>query len=271
MTYGKIIEAKACKRCGLVKAVAEFYERSYLPGAYTSECKACMKERGKSQTPISPLTPRSLSEAVVIEYLQSRGVFAVPGKAVSYAHVDVVAWGCVGIEVKYSAERKGGRFVFSMTPAQQRGGFRAEVVCLVFDYAAFNAPQFHFFSANDDLFASSQEGRRIKSSLEYVMGREEQTLNQARLDESRDRIDLIEACRKRVADGLKVGSFAFPNYVKVTAPLWTEEEAAEFMRNNDLIDEARAGLRVMTHGELSVLIAAQRKLLDALKQRMGGE
>lgn len=145
------ILSKACARCKSVKSFDEFYLRpAYknfdnpptLPGHTVSECKACMKERGTKR--IHPTVPRAKTEQLAIDYLKQRGIWAAPGKSVHAADVDVVAFGCVWIEVKY-AKLERGFFKFNSTPTQMKRGYRAHIVMVICDYG--DEKTYHLFRA----------------------------------------------------------------------------------------------------------------------------
>lgn len=194
---------KVCNRCKSEKSVSEFYVRSGCDnptdiGHYISECKACMQDRAKSRKPLSATEPRTATEILAIEYLKSQGIPALPGKAISFAHVDVVAFGCIEIEVKYARlETKRGvqKFTFNSTPAQSRHGYRGSIVMLICEYPN-ERYTYHLFDAKHPVFY--MDGR-IKTGFTFTPGAIEAlkhgnnrvVMTQPLMDAHQDNIELI--------------------------------------------------------------------------------
>lgn len=195
---------KPCCGCKLDKPLTEFYTRSGVhnptePGHYVSECKVCMKRRSKHST-LNPYEPRVLTEQLAIEKLLDIGIFALPGKAIAAADVDVVAWGCVWIEVKYARlefQRGVKKFKFNTTPKQQQRGFLADLVMLICDYGEDDLT-YHLFEANHPVFYMD-EGSRVKSGFTFTPdameakkhGDNRVVMTQPMMDEAQDRWDMI--------------------------------------------------------------------------------
>jgi hypothetical protein len=193
---------KVCLRCKVDKPLTEYYGRSGTsdltePGHYVSECKTCMKQRSKTTGITDPYQPRVLSETLAIEQLLDVGIFAVPGKAIAAKWVDVVAWGCVWIEVKYSRlEFKRGvkKFTFMTSKQQQQRGFLADLVMLICDYG--DDLTYHLFEANHPVFYM---GERVKSGFTFTPdameakkhGDNRVVMTQPMMDEAKDRWDMI--------------------------------------------------------------------------------
>ena len=202
---------KICRACQLSLPVAEFYKRKNSE-SYVSECKRCMKSRSKQQpqTAKDYLVPRAVTEVAAISYLKSKGIPAVPGKALHHSHVDVVAFGCVDIEVKYATlrfQRGVEKFCFSASPAQQEYGFRAQVVILVCDYND-GMMSYHFFDAKHPVFYIKG---RMKSGFTFTPGMYEAkkhannrlVMVQGMMDEAQDRVNLIYEKLREVSQELK--------------------------------------------------------------------
>jgi hypothetical protein len=154
-----------------------------------------MKSRnGKPKVPKTvALVP---SEQLLIRQLGSLGIPAYPGKAMSHAHVDIVAWGLVNIEVKYSSQ-KNGVYSFITTPAQRRDGFRAHIVILICDTE--HGVTFHLFDSNDPVFFINGH---MKSAITYAPRvknhkHEENrvVLTKERMELSQNRWEMIEEYR----------------------------------------------------------------------------
>lgn len=200
---------RICKTCQIEKPITEFYPRG--GGMYFTECKDCYQKRGRSrqrrnvrQIPYHP------TEQIAISKLCSLGIPAVPGRAISAYHTDVVAWGAVNIEVKYSSLKanEGRTFSFSVTPDQKKRGVTAHLLMLICDYE--DRKTFHVFPPNHPVFFCN--GSR-KLHLGYTPDdylrtvRHEQngmSMTDALMREFQDRWDLIEALRLEIAEALKV-------------------------------------------------------------------
>lgn len=201
---GKVCRNERCEKAGEVQAYSAYYVRSGVSepkgdGDYLSDCKACMKRRNKEGRRLGALVPREASERLAIAYLVEKGIPALPGKAVGLADVDVAAWGCIRIEVKYSRNRGyGNGFIFALTKRQERA-IRADVVMLICDYEDFC--EFHLFRADDPVFFFS-DGRR-KRYFDWKPGRVEQkkhfsdrtVLTRGMMDAAQDNVALIEELR----------------------------------------------------------------------------
>lgn len=177
----KLIAEKKCARCKKVKPLSEFYPRvPYAgeydpdnPGHFTSECRDCLKERSKRTGYVHPSVPREETEQLALDYLHSHGIPAATGKSVSWAHTDVVAFGCVAIECKFATlntrhYREG--FVWGTTPSQRKDGFRADIVMLIADWSE-SIQTFYLFPA--DFAAFYHDDGRLKTGFTYVPGRKE--------------------------------------------------------------------------------------------------
>lgn len=170
-----IMLSKVCHRCHQNKPYTEFYKRRLsegmqhvLPGHYVSECKTCMKERSAQSANIPVEVPRAETEKLAITALRRAGHHALPGKAISAAHVDVVVWGAVWIEVKYSRltyQRGRRKFIFSASPAQQERGFLAHLVMLICDYDDHTT--YHLFPAD---FPAFYKDGRLKIGFTFTPG-----------------------------------------------------------------------------------------------------
>lgn len=193
-----------CARCKKPKDPSEFYARSGGKG-HLSECKACMKARNQDHTQLPPTQPRDATEIVAIDYLKRRGVHALPGKAVKTSWCDVVAWGAVGIEIKWGCLTSSGtriEWTFNTTPVQRKRGFVGHLVMLICDPKDGSDPTFHIFRKDDPVFYIWRDGEpepRLKTGLTYFRGRKEAlkhgdnrvVMTDAMMDMAQDNISLI--------------------------------------------------------------------------------
>lgn len=141
---------KQCNACKEWKDESDFYKRSGQPQYLLAECIACMRLRSKNRVVIPADESYVETERLVIQELRAFGIPACPGKALSRKWVDVVAWGCVNIEVKSSTPRDNGDFIFALTPRQKQRGVFADLTVLVCKLAG-NCT-FHVFESDHDIF-----------------------------------------------------------------------------------------------------------------------
>lgn len=214
------IVSKRCVRCNVEKPLTDFYIRSgykfpdnppTLPGHYNSECKACLLDRSKKVGRLDPYEPRAKTEALAIEYLKRNGIHAIPGKAISAADVDVVAFGCVWIECKYSRLKRnhgGEDFVFNATPAQIRRGYLAHIILLMCDYE--HEVTYHLFDKGDPVFYIDG---RVKNGLTYRPGRKvaqkhgnnRVVMVQSMMDSAQDNVALVWQHLRQISEDLRQG------------------------------------------------------------------
>lgn len=219
---------KVCVRCKAEKPVTEFYTRSGCKtptetGHYNSECKDCLKDRSKHLERLPPTMPRAETEIYAIEAFHKQGIPALPGKAVKAAHVDIMCFGIVGVEAKYSklVNNHGTRqFVFNTSPKQQQRGFLGQVVMLICDYG--DRKTYHLFNADDPVFYIERQKYdfqkhepistyRVKSGLTFVPGRvvplkhgdNRVVMVQSMMDEAENRWELIFQWLEYLRDQLR--------------------------------------------------------------------
>lgn len=200
---------KVCTQCQIEKPIDQFYRVSTISTSkavrHLSECKDCLVKRNKSSKRLDPHKSRCRGENVAINELRRRGIWAQTGKSVSGVDVDVIAWGCVRIEVKYSPLnfRANQHFYqFVTTPRQQENGLLADLVLLICETGA-DSWTFHLFDVSTPFF---YKDGHLKSGWTYVPdqyrktapknGEKKQSITDAIMEAARDRFDLIEAVRK---------------------------------------------------------------------------
>lgn len=186
--------SKVCSKCKVDKPLSEYYFRNGKPHSY---CKACIAVTTMEHRPLSQQVPKDATEIVAIEYLKSKGIPSLPGKALKYSHVDIVAFGCVRIEVKSSIlHTDNGVFYFKWTisPTQIERGVLADLIMLVCDYGTRKT--FHVFSKTFPAFYIN--GKR-KTGFNFTPGATEArkfgttrvVMTQPMMDEAEDDVRLI--------------------------------------------------------------------------------
>lgn len=139
---------KQCINCKEFKDLSEYYKRGDS-GYLCSECKTCMKARSKRSQKVDRKVSMVASESEVIEQLHLNGIPALPGKALHHQWADVIAWGCVLIEVK-SSSLIDRSFFFAFSYSQRNGKLRGDLVVLVCRYE--NKNTYHVFNATHPMF-----------------------------------------------------------------------------------------------------------------------
>lgn len=208
------MDTRTCTHCKQEKPVSEFYARkgkSLI--SYNSWCKTCMMEldratrRDRLKRDLLPVSP---TEMMVIEKLQSLGIPAVPGKAMLHAFVDVIAWGCVGIEVKSSKLRKTG-YSWSFTALEQTN-LQGDIILLICNG---DNPTFHLFNANHTGFYNEEGTRKGNISYSPNAKRHTVSLTHEAMTRTNDRWSLVEHCRLKFSDELKNG-VRYPKWLRKT-------------------------------------------------------
>ncbi len=218
MDTEQIVAEKTCHRCGETKPVTEFYPLSGRPNPteakhFMSGCRVCRKKSSKTQKKLPNTQAAVLSETLVIEYLKKHGIPSLPGKALHSADVDVISYGCIWIESKYSQLLTRGNnkdeFLFVTTPTQQRRGLKANVVVLVCEYPD-GRQTFHFFPASHPVFYMKG---RLKTGFTFKPGRTKAlkhgnnrtVMTQGMMDGAQDAVWLVRDALNQIEQQLKAG------------------------------------------------------------------
>lgn len=137
--------------------------------------------------------------ADAIEHLNRYGIPAFNGTLLRFVGVDIIAYGCIGVDVKFARlERDRGvqKFTFKFAPSQQIQGLRSHVVMLICEWPD-NHQTFHLFDATVPVFYMAG---RLKSGLTFTPGATEAkkhgnnrvVMIQSMMDEAQDNVQLIE-------------------------------------------------------------------------------
>lgn len=145
--------------CGQTLPISEF--NKHPNGHYQSMCKKCHSaynktRRGKMQS--------NEHESAFVQECYKRGIFAALGvTSQRHAWTDVIAWGCVRIEVKHGEAYHETGYNFRGTLRQSKNGFDADIVVLI----AGN--DYYFFPADHAIFLRT-DGKR-KQAVAWHKGR----------------------------------------------------------------------------------------------------
>ena len=101
------MKTKRCFDCKETKSLNKFYRNIGTKDGYNDRCIDCSKIYGKTRPHYSRTEVVQPGEIAAIDKLKSLGIYAAPGKCSEFKWVDVVAWGCVRIEVKYTSSSDG--------------------------------------------------------------------------------------------------------------------------------------------------------------------
>lgn len=108
--------------------ITEFYRHPATRDGYLNQCKVCQRERVKQYSPQN--AKPNIIETLAVQRLNAAGIIAAPGRVLrDYNYTDVVAWGCIPIEVK-SSEVVDGKCEFKVASATTKD-IRGDFVMLV--------------------------------------------------------------------------------------------------------------------------------------------
>lgn len=144
--------------------LSEFYHRNRL-GELQNSCKECAKVYRRTRTNRDKAIVETWrpAEQEVINHLRSIGIYATSGVASQWNWVDVVAWGCVRIEVKTS-NIQDGRFQFNLCPKIRANWHKNDLLLFVCRWES--AITYHLFPVDFDLFY--RDDGSIKDHLTYI-------------------------------------------------------------------------------------------------------
>lgn len=208
MTDTSIPKRKECKRCHEEKNLSEFYEAKGCKDGHASLCKVCYRDVRKYNRSKPREVPSIKSEAKAIKHLRRQGIFATPGKMSELRHLDVIAWGCVGIEVKTSRPDEEGKYLFGFTPTQRKRGIRGDFILLVCEG---KETTYHLFPSKHPAFYMNGRLKKGFSYDPYQTKRKSghgMRLTRALMEQFKDRWELIEQRRCEIEHELSTGEKA---------------------------------------------------------------
>jgi len=181
-----------------VKPLGEYYQRKGMRDGLYSWCKACHRTIARQYKATSRRIPGHPSEQTAIDALKAQGIFAVPGKATIWPNIDVVAWGCVRIEVKTSG-LNGNSFRFGLGYKTKRRWHDCDIVLLICHWPE-EPPTFHLFRATQPAFFNTDG--TLKNGVSWTPNRHHRgprngvTLDDVMMHQGRDRWALVEEYRR---------------------------------------------------------------------------
>ena len=155
---------KQCNKCDRVLPLAEFHKHPHTKDRLQAHCRECHVKLYRNQhiRGVSTIESHNL----VIAELGYHGIYSCAGSGSVFRHVDIVAWGCIQIEVKSSTLNKSGMFHFSFSASQFSGGLKAELIVLVCLRPTVNS--FHVFDPQRPLFF--RKDGKMKTAISWTPG-----------------------------------------------------------------------------------------------------
>jgi hypothetical protein len=177
-----------------------FYKRG--DGALNKMCKTCYRAKRKGRKSL-PKTAIHKGEILAIDMLCRNGIFATSGKSTSNGKwIDVMAWGCVKIEVKYSAENTDGCWGFGFTSTRNKNTQHPHLIMLIGERYT-GERRYYLFPENHPVFFNEFGERKKGIGYKIDAIRRSDNLPQVTLTEDllkshRNAWHLIEMQRQRV-------------------------------------------------------------------------
>lgn len=178
----------------------EFYAHR---GGLATHCKECQKARTSKYKHHAHDVMVNYGEILVVERLKSLGIYSITGKSSEFRWADVVAWGCVRIEVKTARLNQANTFSFHMGYKEKTVEQQAELVVLI----VLDDPiTYHVFPSSHGIFY--HDGGSPKRGLTYM--RDDQRthnkycnpVNDALMSAHQDKWEFIEHYRWSVISSL---------------------------------------------------------------------
>lgn len=147
------METHICIGCKIEKPLSDYYV--YPNGNHYTRCKKCTITYVNTHAKENGNKPHG-HELRCLDYLTRNGLPVMEGKYIKhddYKNIDLVAFGCIRVEVKQAD--KDNKIWFSQ---RQRETFRCDLVIVV---TVDNT--YHVFSGDDSIFIRKSTGKRYVS------------------------------------------------------------------------------------------------------------
>lgn len=209
-TSNDTMPSKKCAKCDQDKPLSEFYIMS-SNGKPSNLCKGCSKERTSIRQK-QKLAFGCDHERKTIEVMKTNGIYAQHGREVKLMpHVDIVAWGCVPVEVKL-AQGGAGHWAFHFSGLQQRRGILGKLIVLIIPYE----PDWSYYVFDVNKSAFYRNGK-LKTGVTYTENptcrKRGNPLYKSDMDIALNRWELVEVKRQEyIAELLQM---SVPEKVKV--------------------------------------------------------
>ena len=163
---------------------------------------------GGQQKWLNNLSLPHQTEVDTVDYLLKNGIYAVNGKFTSWRYVDIVAFGCVAIENKFSAPRdRNAGYGFRLVSARHNNGIRGNVIILCIDRGDYIERT--IWDVNDPIFRRADG--LPKKGLMYIPNKKQYHLRHAEYGvsinsrlwrEHIDRFDIIHDCLRNICTNM---------------------------------------------------------------------
>lgn len=177
-----------------------FYVHKGAADRFQPYCKECWKAEGRryrSRVGNKKDSPTNYGEGLVIAELKKHGIYAEKGAGGHHKYVDVVAWGCVRIEVKSSRMSDRGRFEFTI--GRRANAFHSHALIVLVCMYPDNTTTFHVFRPEHPVFYRRGQLKRGVMFIPDAKNRKGRRyglpLTDELMAEHQDRWDMIEECR----------------------------------------------------------------------------
>lgn len=159
-----------CKTCQVEKDFDKDFYVAVCASGRDSTCKECRKLQSRQRKLANKGKPKkhNIHEQAFIEACHEHGVYAVQATDTRHKFCDVVAWGCVRIEVKHPDTVDDNHYSWRFTVNQARKRLPADIIVLVTEH--LGETKYHFFNPLHPIFFNPDQTRKI--GLSYVVERE---------------------------------------------------------------------------------------------------
>lgn len=156
---------------GPILPLDQFYKHPGTIDKREPRCKACKRVQQKQYRQSYTRTDRTegahIGETLALKLMSSIGVYAVPARLSVHKFVDIIAWGCVKIEVKTSTVEADGRCQFNFTSQTYAGNdLHGDLTLLIPVKPDGSAVSYHLFPSDHPVFFKA-DGKR-KRGVQYI-------------------------------------------------------------------------------------------------------
>lgn len=204
---------RICKKCGGEKPLTDFPKSPTCKEGRMWTCKVCHKHLKANPTFKNDNGRVGWEqEKKVYDLLRSMGIYAQPGINTLWNRADVVAWGCVRIEVKATRRNDAGSWNWNFSNQNREDRIKGDLVvlCAVDGESA----TYHVFKKDAPCFY--KEDGTVKRNVVYAPNRTttrshwHALLTDADMDAARDAWGLVEECRQHISQSLSSGEYVEP-------------------------------------------------------------
>lgn len=200
---------KQCSTCGENKPLPSFYKHPTGKYGRSHICKECQRVLSRKNKKVDSGKSGVESQQIVMDRLRSLGVYSCPGKDSEFKYIDVVAWGCVKIEVKtgWSSEDNPHKIQFGLKGSitQNHRGLKHSDIVVLCDLTD-DEHVFYVFPANHNIFY--HPNGKVKTGIVYnrmptSRHKDSSSPTNEIMTQHVDRWELIEEKRQRYIHAIK--------------------------------------------------------------------